>query len=899
MDRKKLALLLAIIMSLPAFTGCIEKFQEVEGFSMETIDKISSERNEEALPIIVSKENPFYAIIATPVSLYYDNGIHVQPLLVENISNPSKAITRFKGMVPESYIEISDKSAENVSKDLSKIWKKSDAALLIEDSFDGYKLGVAAAPLASYLDIPIFVTKDTDNVRGILKKLGVRYTFVCGNIQGHGMTWHFKNVDEINDFMIDFIKEKFGSVDYITITNPLDIKRVQVLNTTTYDFDNVTSSVDILPAQTLHALMSGMFSIHEFEVPYSKYVRLNIDLINKNSEHVGDLGDDLILLVYGPDNETYVYTSTAAGIPNTENGKITQDKVHYETIIYGKPGKYTAEVLGRWVERTSGEYELKIKVEELNGTLQPLMKNLSSMAPYLTAYHHGIVFANESFAFAGNESIGVKGVVYPSTNEELVKPCDEHLFKVHEKLNQILSRIANISSDDVEGLHNYYTKIPIYIAIMADPTMVPMFYYHNPDSDNIIGVQLPSDFFYGDIDPNKNDWENDSFTYYPTMENAVGRVTGYDAEDCSALIARTVAYNEIIDSLGDWKNNATVQTGSGLEFQWIPVLSALAGMISGGEEPTKWPSGESYFTNLHISHDVAQAGFNVRSTILTASQRDGFENLARYTSRFNIPFPHFIELISGNRVVKGGNYQRNSNLIFAFDHGIYYLYEAGDILLDARGFPPITWLARFLEPLGIMSGLSSKGAYAVRYVVNDDYGPSVIFVESCIVGRTDGLLPQNCLTQAYIHAGVNAMVASTRVTADPGYLEPGLIFKGFGAKGFVDAWLRLMLKGEYPDLHFGGVISNEFINDLAKNDSTVGMALRDAKNKYLPEDANSTFLWTPPLNVAGLDNIYNKNTYTKGRFSYDNYLDKKYVCLHEFNLYGDPAFNPYQPINNG
>lgn len=28
-------------------------------------------------------------------------------------------------------------------------------------------------------------------------------------------------------------------------------------------------------------------------------------------------------------------------------------------------------------------------------------------------------------------------------------------------------------------------------------------------------------------------------------------------------------------------------------------------------------------------------------------------------------------------------------------------------------------------------------------------------------------------------------------------------------------------------------------------------------------------------------------------------LDKKYVALHEFALYAEPAFNPYQPCNEG
>ena len=897
MERKKLAILVVLAISLPVLTGCVEKFTEVSGFSMETIDKIKSERNYGATPVIVSEENPFYAVIATPVALYYDEeGQHVEPLLVENFDNPSKPVERFIDFYPASYKEIRGGSPENVSIELSEAWKKSDAALLIENSQRGYELGIVAAPIASYLNIPIFVTNDTNNVRSILKKLGVKYTFICGDLEGHEMTWRFDSVEEINDFVIELVKNKFGDIDYVTITNPLDVTRVRVLNETEYEFENETASINILPAQTVNALLSGLFSINTFVIPEDyEYARLKIDLINENSEHVSELGDDLILLIFNPDDEVYVYTSTAAGIPEVENGDIVVDKVHVETIIYNKPGKYVTQVLGRWVSNLNGKYRLKIKVEEVDSPLEPLMNNLSSMAPYLTAYHRGIVFAKPEFAFAGNESIGIEGVVYPSTNEALVDPCNEHVMKIHEQLNRLLAKIANISADDTEALWRHYSNNPIHIAIMADPTMVPMYYYYNPDSDNIIGVQLPSDFIYGDIDPKPNDAENDSFTYWPEQENAVGRVTGYDAEDCSALIARTVFYDKIIQQLGDWKNNATVQTGAGLEFQWIPIITPLTNMLTGHEEPTKWPSGESLLINLRLAHDMEKGGYNVRRTHLLASQREGFKDLAKYTSRLNIPFPHFIEFISGDRVVKGGEYQENSNLIFVFNHGIYYLYESGDVLLDSRGFPPITWLSRFLGGLGISSGLSSKGAYAVRYVVNMDYGPSVIFVLSCITGRTDGLIPENCLSQAYLHAGVNAYIGATRVTADPGYLEPGLIFKGFGAKGFVKALLNLLINGEYPEPHFGAVVAEDFVLDLIHNDSTVGMALRNAKNKYLPKDANSTFLWTPPLDTP----LGNTDTNTNARFEYGKYMDKKYVCLHEFTLYGDPAFNPYQPVNNG
>ncbi|HEC82820.1 MAG TPA: hypothetical protein ENI53_02930, partial [Thermoplasmatales archaeon] len=50
----------------------------------------------DAIPVIASKENPFYALIATPVALFYDNEMHVEPLLIKNISNPSSSIKRFE-----------------------------------------------------------------------------------------------------------------------------------------------------------------------------------------------------------------------------------------------------------------------------------------------------------------------------------------------------------------------------------------------------------------------------------------------------------------------------------------------------------------------------------------------------------------------------------------------------------------------------------------------------------------------------------------------------------------------------------------------------------------------------------------------------------------------------------
>jgi len=811
---------------------------------------------EDAMPVVVSKENPFYALIATPVTLYYEGTEqHVMPLLVENFSNPSSSIKRFEEMYGlKNAIIIKDEDIVNASISLAtQIWHESSEAIIIKNDFDGYSIGINLAPLASYKDVPIFVADNVNQVMPTLKQLGVKTTYTCGNIDGYGKVVEFRNEETAYEYIMEFVKEKFGSVGYVVMSNPLDITKPEVMDSISYHYSGTINSGSTLHG--LNILLSGFnySATHSFNVPYNGFARITVELINKDSEDVEKWGDRVFLHISTPDGIIFVYTSTAGGIPEVnKNGDITKDRLVYQTCVYNKPGTYRAEVVGTWIAKRKGSYELNIKVEKLDRGNFPLMEHLSSLAPYLASYHKGMVFALDNFAFAGGENVNTSGIIYPVSNEYLVESCNKHAFGIHESLNEILRKIRDMPKD-IYRIWGSYRDNPIYVAIMADATMIPMYYYRNPDSDYVSGQGVASDFIYGDIDPKVDDMENDTFTFYPFQENAVGRVTGYDAEDCSALIARTIFYDDIISKLGEWKNTATVQTGTGIEFQKIPVITPLMNRLKSiigfgpvRDEPTKFPTGESKFINERISNDFEKEGFNVLSAHKLDAQRVG--------------------LIMER---KGGEYQLESNYIFAFDHGSHYLYEAGDALeLDPFG-------------LGLKTGLSGKGSFDVRHVVNMPYKPSVAFIESCLVGKIEGMIPENCLSQAYIHAGVNAFIASTRYTADPGYLEPGRIFPGFGIWGYVNATKNLWLKGEYPDLHFGALLAEDFVLDLIKNDSTTGMALRNAKNKYLPKDANSTFLWTPPL-ITSPSSIEE----TKA-------MEKKYVCIHEFTLYGDPAFNPY------
>jgi hypothetical protein len=840
---------------------------------------MDSERVNEAIPIIVTDTNPFYPIIVTPVSLYYDDaGRHVQPLLVQGTDERSTAVNEFKDRYESSYRIIPNDSPENISILVSRNWKYCDAVLLIEDCAFGYELGIVLAPLAAYLNIPIFVTENVTGIRPVLKNLGVNYSFICGNLSAYGASQKFETVEEINEMLIDVVKRRFGNVEYITMSNPLDVSSVNVLDETPYEFEGTTISTVILPSQTIYSLINGKTTTHTFVVPDYKYARINIDLFNKNAEYVSELGDEIMLVVKDPDGITCMYTTTQAGLPEIKNEDIIEDRVHAEIIMFNKPGEYTATLSGKWFSLNKGMYQLNITVEEIDTPLEPLMEGLSSLAPYQTSYYHGIILAKPGFAFVGNETLSIEGSVYPGNNEHLISHCNQHVLTIHDDLLGLLSKIADIPESQTEELQKYFSKNPVNIVVLADTTMVPMYYYsstHSHGNMAIKGFGLPNDFIYGNIDPDAQDLENDEYTTYPYMENIVGRIVAWDVKDCSALVARTFFYQDIIDTFGSWKNSATVQTCASIESRYVSILTPILNNILGqsSEEATKWPTGETWFVNLKLTENMKDGNYSVENTFLTASQRAGFDNLSVYTSRFQIPFPHFMELISGENVVKGGDNQENSNLIYALGHGMFYLCEMGDIMVDSKGFPPVSWFSRLFTSKGMRSGFSMHGAYTVRHVANMDFGPSTMFLQSCITGRIDGLLPENCLTQAYLHSGVNAIVAPTR--------HQGIVFPGITSSEFIKTSLQYLGKNEFPDLHFGALIAEEFMNSLIQKDATVGMAFRTAKNNYLQMDDTFTF-----------------QTGSKILSEESEHMELKNACYRVWILYGDPAFNPYQPSNN-
>jgi len=953
--------IILIVAAIGVYTWQPSKITEKTS-TLDDYLSITSSLSDVPSAIAVSDSDPFLALIATPLAVHYDaeGNQEVIPLYVENLKNPSHAVTRVMDEqigIPVNLLLDDSQSAEAWSVSLAtKYWTHSDAALIIQDDEMGYNLGVMATPLASYLSIPIFVTSgENAQVQAALDALGVKMTVVCGDsVKGYGDVLRFTNIDDIVDTSASFIQEKFGGVEYLTITNPKDAWPPEVLASTSFTLKPmiIPSGASTRISQAI--LKSGATVLGSFTIPDDyKYALIKFEGINLDAEDVDEFGDFAIFNAGAdlPDipaplqtYEAFQGLTSSGGIAERDaNGNLLVDKVYGETVLYDRGGvTYTVTCKGQWMLKKQGTVMANIVVEKLENPVYEMMKNLSSIAPYLTAYHKGIIFGKPEFAFTVNDNVLTEdgktspGFFLPRRNPRITDSANRYFYDViHKPLNKLLAKLADIElvdDPDIGTLREYYANSPVYIALVGGATVLPNYIYQNYvepvdylNGQYAWGVGTPSDVPYGNIDPKPYDWSNlanDTFTEYPYQENIVGRITGWDVQDASALIARSIFYSNIVDNLGEWKDSATVLTGAGLDFQQPPIrfrIAKLTGAAHPGEPMKLW-TGFGEITSERSIELMKSLGFkNVYSAYGEAADRQGFSDDAINKLKYNtgilnkfLFFKPQIRRLIGEGSVKGGQMVQDSNLAFMNGHGNMAILAMDGIDLVSAGIGgPISHLLikKILELtipyVGPGASLGSHCVYNTREVSNMELGPSFVWLESCITGKIDGMYPQNSLGQSFIHAGVASLIASpTGSNIEGGYLEP--------KKRQIDTPISVMSsyikaklnarKGIYPDPHFGNLIYKDMVNYLKEQDSSIGMAFREARNVYLEQDAGWELWWSPPLFASTGDPIQDaqiSNTYSErmaNEASQDPYMMKnKYTSYQEYMLFGDPAFVPYIP----
>ena len=165
------------------------------------------------------------------------------------------------------------------------------------------------------------------------------------------------------------------------------------------------------PSHLLDFLRYGVGQTYSFTIPSNyKYALVKLDLRNlEDSRYITEFGDDIIVTgSFAP----YIRTGGNPAIRDSQ-GNIVEDQLHYESVYYDYGGEELSVTLSSvYSILDSAPFELTVTVEELSNPYYSMMPQFSSLAPYLAAYHKGIVYADPNFAFVADDDKILNGKTY-------------------------------------------------------------------------------------------------------------------------------------------------------------------------------------------------------------------------------------------------------------------------------------------------------------------------------------------------------------------------------------------------------------------------------------------------------------------------------------------------------
>lgn len=859
------AVLIVGVVFVLFFSG-MNKEEELQRATMDDLLNSSSVRSQEVPgAALVDKDRPYLVLTATPVVCYYEGPQRVcSPLLCvgENPDTPeegsSKAIDSFLSAYgPNNVIGLGEVYGQSVDKQYidecpmvvstevaRDHWKSSDGALLIRYDQAGYNLGINAVPLACYLNIPIIITyTQPPEVDDLLSDLGVKYTLLCGDLRGYGKIWPFQDKEEIQAVMAtgspdsegvlrSILTDRLGiNTSYVAMANPMDIFVPTVVDQFQENFTGTVKHSDT--GSTSFPTSSADAPTFYVDIPEDyKYARVILDSVmdcvpprnfgtpqshgERSYVYFGIDSDQDGQMVHDADasGDTLHFMSPSLAYSYSGSGGDVKAVCHTDYPIFNSTGEKCIQIKASLdykiitdshipgpgiIEEVIGSettFTLSITIQKLDSYVYPRLTSGSSLAPYLAAFRGGVVLADSKYGVHDAEMALNWNFGDPAVNKDLYKSINLRTVKAKTDLNFLLGDLAGIDGSDWSSLASAYASRdpsdPMYVGIVGDPFMVPWMYFENGQGDygESEGFGTPSDNGYGDIDMDPENLPKSIDGGPPSLELAVGRMTGWDIQDTSSQMARTFFYDNIVDHYpghsGSFKESAMSTHGT-----VVPVGAA-----------------ETVVKKLQAAYQ--QAGFSV----------DANHNFALSDSKYS------------------AQYYEQSSFIFECAHGHYY------------------WFV----PPGYKD-TSAGGGFTVANVQDMNFGPGTLFASSCVTGKVDGIPLYNGLSQAFIHSGLNCYVGASRLSWGSLVPSPMASPSGEALGGYLGLLFYGYLTGYVYDRNGG--LQSEGIGDLS-----VGAALMMAKNDFITEQGSDG---------GGPDDD----------------------TAEEFNLHGDPAFNPYEPIHQG
>jgi len=525
--------------------------------------------------VIVPEDDPYFGIIGSSIACWYDNETNTSmlvPLLIQRNGNLSDAQQRFLG----SYLPSVNSSLLVLGNHLNTIYATEEILgtapivaiglatqmfssaptilLLPYGTENEYTLDILAAPLASYLHIPIlFYQNNEAEIQTLCTQLHTSSAYLVGNV-----TVHLTNVSmiplataqEITDMMLSTIRDHFGTINYITMTNPADAKPPTVINVTTSTFSNHITNKKIIVASREINLNGTDTKEYSLAVPNGmNRVQITGEIFQKQVplfERRSSIVPLLFMTLTDPQGRIVAYANSMG---------YDIGKTYLETLTCNASGNYKLQVkafygikggwfLQRGVSLVNADIAIIATVSSLAQPHLPSIPKLSMLAPYVTAAHGGLVIANTSWELTGasyRDAAQGSGSG-PWYNESLFHFTNEKVNATVRNLNSTLQSLAK------HGLFAGYLAGPAWLAILADTTMIPMYYYGPSDVD-IPDRGLPSD---------------NPYSLNQTL--SVGRLIGWDVQDVSVLIVRTFFYETICgqpDNQSGWHQRFNFVFGQG------------------------------------------------------------------------------------------------------------------------------------------------------------------------------------------------------------------------------------------------------------------------------------------------------------------------------------------------
>jgi hypothetical protein len=532
--------------------------------------------------IVIPDDNPLFGIIGSYLSCWYANESNkLKPLLIQN----KEKLTNKQEMFLDKYFKNKNESLIVLGKHLDTkhniteflglpsevaieaakyTFSSSSTVIIISNNIDDYQHSLTVSPLASYLNIPILIFDDNSNqLNDLCEVLNVNNAIIVGDITielpGINLT-KLESIDEIQNKILTVIKNKFSEINYITITNPSDVIPPYVVEINKTEFSDHISNIKI-------TFLTKEFVIKGYDTKkynFSVEDGINrIQIYTNITKNNGLMSPIIFLYLYDSMGNLVAYSSSLA---------YNIGSAYLETLTCNASGKYSLIVnmykgtkggyfSQRGISILENDFEITLKKSKLEKAHLAMIPKLSIIAPYITSAHGGIVIADSNFELT-NESYSEVASGYgtgPWHEEKLHNFTNWKVNYVLKKLNETLEIFnSHQMLDD-------YLNGPAWLAILAGANMVPMYYY-SPSQQGIYEKGLASD------NPYSLNWSL-----------SVGRIIGWDVQDVSLLIARTLFYQDICDQplkKTDWHNRFSFVFGEGFGetggiFHQIPYSNEI------------------------------------------------------------------------------------------------------------------------------------------------------------------------------------------------------------------------------------------------------------------------------------------------------------------------------------